>query len=79
VSLKTLSVQLQILLYATNSIGKCVHPSTVLNIKNKSFSVLAWHGLSTNMKYVLCSMLDYMCVEFTKLINEMHSFHQTFE
>jgi len=25
--------------------AKYVHPNTVVKIKNKSFSVLAWHGL----------------------------------
>jgi len=43
VSLTTLCVQLHI--WATNSMAKCVHPNTVVKIKNKNFSVLAWHGL----------------------------------
>jgi len=29
----------------TNCIAKCVHPYTVVKIKNTNFSVLAWHGL----------------------------------
>jgi len=42
-SLTTLSVQL--LIYTTNSMEKCVHPIIVVKIERKSFSVLAWHGL----------------------------------
>jgi len=43
VSLATLSVQLHI--YATNSMQKCVHRNTVVKIENKRSSVIAWHGL----------------------------------
>jgi len=46
VSLTTLCVQLHI--WAANSMAsmaKCVHPNTVVKIKNKNFSVLGWHGL----------------------------------
>jgi len=35
----------QLHIYATNYMAKCVHPKTVVKNKNKSFSVLAWHGL----------------------------------
>jgi len=38
-----LYVQLHI--YVTNSIAKCVHSNIVVKIKNKSFCKLAWHGL----------------------------------
>jgi len=31
--------------HARNSMAKCIHPNTVVKIKNKNFSVLAWHGL----------------------------------
>jgi len=47
VSLSTLSAQLHI--YATNCMAKRVHANTVVKIRNKRFSALAWHGLS-NMK-----------------------------
>jgi len=30
---------------AANCVGKCVHPNTVVEIKNKNFSAVAWHGL----------------------------------
>jgi len=44
VSLTTLSVQLRI--YATNSMAKCVHPDAVIKIeKQKLFcTCVAWHG-----------------------------------
>jgi len=41
-SLTTFSVQLHI--YATNCVAKCVHPNTAVTIKNQSFSVFSWHG-----------------------------------
>jgi len=31
--------------HATNCMTKCIYPNTVSEIWNKSFSVLAWHGL----------------------------------
>jgi len=43
VSLSTLSAQLHI--YATNCMAKCVRANTVVKIRNKNFSALAWHGL----------------------------------
>jgi len=43
VSLTTLSVQLHI--YATNCMAKCIHPNTVVKSKKKSFTVLVWCGL----------------------------------
>jgi len=43
VSLTELAVQLHI--HATNCMAKCVHPNIVVKIKNRSFSLLVWHGL----------------------------------
>jgi len=40
-SLTTVSIELHT--YATNSMEKCVHPNTVVKMKDNSFSVLAWH------------------------------------
>jgi len=42
-SLVILSVQLH--KYAKNCVAVCVHPNTVVKLENKTFSVLAWHGL----------------------------------
>jgi len=47
VSLTTLSVQLRI--YATNCMAKCIHPNTVVELKIEAFLYL--YGMdSTNMK-----------------------------
>jgi len=46
VSLTTLSVQLP--MHVTNCMVKCVHPNTVIKIKNKIISLLAWHGIYYN-------------------------------
>jgi len=43
VNLTTLSIQLHI--YATNCMAKCVHANTVVKIENKSILALVWHGL----------------------------------
>jgi len=31
--------------HATNCMAKCVHPNTVVEVKNKNFSAIPWHGI----------------------------------
>jgi len=73
VNLTILSFQPQI--YATwdKLYGECVHPNTV--IKTKAFLCLSGTDF-TNRKYVSCSILDSISVQYTviKHINGMPSF-----
>jgi len=58
--------------YATNCMADCVHPNTVVKIKNKNFSVGCLPGMeSTNMKLVPRSILDSFSVELIKHSNKM--------